>query len=1058
MKKIKPYQRGILRLAVALGMLMAALPVVAELPYTITLDKEGGAGWILRVDGEPVPINGVVWSTTPIGENYNYSLWDQDERFIRRVVDTDARLMKEMGVTAVRLFSDIPPKWVTYLYRRYGIYTIVNNLMARYGYSVDGRWYPNTPYELPRLRELVMEDVRQTIETYKDVPGVLLFMYGNENNYGLQWKSNQIEDLPVGERVQARARYLYSLFGEAIDLTKEMSDIPAGFINGDTQYLNIIAEEVPNLDILGLNIYRGERSQPILFESIARVLDKPIIYTEFGADAWNAALQEEDGYNQARFLKSQWREIYEQAYGKGRSQNIIGGVVFQWMDEWWKYRLEFELFTHNTEGTWRHPAYYDGEGIGSDNNMNEEWWGIIAQSTEKKDGVHRRIPRPAYYTVAEVWKESLYDISNARIGAHFDSIRVEEQVARADTTGLRHDIDISWVDLSGSLYLGMRGHFSEGIADSKDDIKFSHGENAVLNIGVNPAENLQGEITLRAQLGALDDVFYKSYAYHISSTFDGGYDPKRKERYSGIDRLPLELYSAAIRYDDDVFRIEGYYHDGITLPGHPDLILEGDFWGIYPETFDIAGMDRTLSKAPFGVEFIVKRGALEGLMLFVGPEIYWGAPPAAYVKYYNEIFQNFYLGLVHYEEFNKPSLRAYDYGKAEGDPERDILITGLLPENVLAERKSSLYLGYTIPDIGPLTLKIDAAALMAGTEDLDLEYTSSNGVKEKVGILDTFGAKGRLTFEFTTTPIFHIMAEYTYAGRVATGGKPFIARAGTQITEGGGSNRHEVVGGANVYIGDFVIAPKFRWRTPVDGPTDIGSDRNPLTSPLLVGGTNRGLMQAELVLTWDLTGATWFHEWDNDDKENAVFAASLGGLWTIYQDETDPIRALFIDPGAFTYSAHNDSGVPTGMSRAENLFRLQARVVSNFAPQAKVIVTAEFARDQNLGAPTVPLETSVGGNVDLKLGQWQFGVGLDHNIWAPEDWHYEYGINIPWEWRTSIAYHFGNFSFVQPENVVGLEVQGRTFEGAREVLPVNPLGTIDDPYRVAFTIFYQLRF
>lgn len=69
----------------------------AARPYTVELNKDARNGWELLVDGEQLPVNGVVWSFTPIGENYNYSLWDQDDRFIRKMIDTDGPLLQEMG-------------------------------------------------------------------------------------------------------------------------------------------------------------------------------------------------------------------------------------------------------------------------------------------------------------------------------------------------------------------------------------------------------------------------------------------------------------------------------------------------------------------------------------------------------------------------------------------------------------------------------------------------------------------------------------------------------------------------------------------------------------------------------------------------------------------------------------------------------------------------------------------------------------------------------------------------------------------------------------------------
>ena len=61
------------------------------------------------------------------------------------------------------------------------------------------------------------------------------------------------------------------------------------------------------------------------------------MFTEFGADAFDARRGREDDVTQARYLVAQWREIYEQSAGKGKVGNAIGGFVFQWSDGWWKY-------------------------------------------------------------------------------------------------------------------------------------------------------------------------------------------------------------------------------------------------------------------------------------------------------------------------------------------------------------------------------------------------------------------------------------------------------------------------------------------------------------------------------------------------------------------------------------------------------------------------------------------------------------------------------------------------------------------------------------------------
>ena len=36
--------------------------------------------------------------------------------------------------------------------------------------------------------------------------------------------------------------------------------------------------------------------------------------------------------------------------------------------------------------------------------MNEEWFGIVAQSEELDNGINKRLPKKAYYVIKEFWK------------------------------------------------------------------------------------------------------------------------------------------------------------------------------------------------------------------------------------------------------------------------------------------------------------------------------------------------------------------------------------------------------------------------------------------------------------------------------------------------------------------------------------------------------------------------------------------------------------------------------------------------------------------------------
>ena len=92
-------------------------------------------------------------------------------------------------------------------------------------------------------------------------------------------------------------------------------------------------------------------------EIVVEKLGVPAMFTEFGADAYDARADREDADAQAEYLSKQWQEIYEQSWGKGRAGNAIGGFVFQWVDGWWKYKQEVNLDVHDTTATWPNDAY-----------------------------------------------------------------------------------------------------------------------------------------------------------------------------------------------------------------------------------------------------------------------------------------------------------------------------------------------------------------------------------------------------------------------------------------------------------------------------------------------------------------------------------------------------------------------------------------------------------------------------------------------------------------------------------------------------------------------------
>ena len=286
----------------------------------------------LVVNGEDFIVNGMNWDYFPIGTNYSFSLWNQSDDFIKAALDTEMGLLKNMGVNTIRVYTGMQPRWIQYVYEKYGIHTMLNHPFGRYGLTIDGAWVPVTDYSNPKAQELLISEVKAIAEEYKNTPGLLLFLLGNENNYGLFWAGAETEDFPdeedqrraVGEN---RGRPMYKLMNEAAKLIKEIDGShPVAICNGDLLFLDIIAEECIDVDIYGTNMYRGI-SFGDTFDRVKNEYGKPVLFTEFGSDAFNARSNKEDQKAQADYLVGQWEEIYANAGGSRKSRQF----------DWWIY-------------------------------------------------------------------------------------------------------------------------------------------------------------------------------------------------------------------------------------------------------------------------------------------------------------------------------------------------------------------------------------------------------------------------------------------------------------------------------------------------------------------------------------------------------------------------------------------------------------------------------------------------------------------------------------------------------------------------------------------------
>ena len=404
----------VLILLLALGLPVTAILVVRH-PHIIKRRSAGAAEvrlveskgrHQLLVDGEPFIIRGVCYNPVPAGKGFDYDFWGKNSP----ALGIDGALMEKSNINTVRFYKagknpDDVRMVINGLYKDHGIFTLLGHHL--------GFWeWPPPEYADPQFREKIESEVLAMVREYKNEPGILGWILGNENNYSFDlnvrsWTSDAIEALPTDEdKRRERARIYYSWVNDMARRIKKIDPRhPVVMGVGETKSLEWAAQFAPDIDILGLIAYRGP-SFGNLFREVKQKMDKPVMLIEFGADRFNALTQLEEENYQAEFIKSQWREILKNSAAVGGARNCVGGTLFEWTDEWWKGSDVASSTWAIQDGAahWRNPAYYfdaDKDGV---NNMNEEWWGIVKINPNRKEhGFDGRIPTKACRLLETLW-------------------------------------------------------------------------------------------------------------------------------------------------------------------------------------------------------------------------------------------------------------------------------------------------------------------------------------------------------------------------------------------------------------------------------------------------------------------------------------------------------------------------------------------------------------------------------------------------------------------------------------------------------------------------------
>ena len=837
-----------------------------------------------------------------------------------------------------------------------------------------------------------------------------MYLLGNENNYGLVWKGAETEDLPINEDdYSVAAKYLYQMFNKAAVAMKEMDrSHPVAICNGDLGFLDIVAKECKDVDIYGTNMYRG-KSFGDAFKRVKKELNMPIMFTEFGADAFNAVTNEEDQKMQAHFMVENWREIYQNAAGLGEAGNSLGGFTFQFSDGWWKFGQTKDLDVHDNNASWSNGGYYIDFKEGR-NNMNEEWFGICAKGPTNAAGLYTLYPRAAYYSLQEAHRINPYDegVTSTSVAKHFSNISLMDGVLRARggkaTMGSNEKISLSNLRAEFTTFnTGGDLLTTPSISDPENTgypnrTGFDHMQSYFIGVQAQPSANMRAEVNVNVlgnvAANPIDEIFYENRNRPVVVNTDNG-------NVTLTDNNRVQVYNASFDWKSDAFDVRGFYRTG-----HYHWQYEGDVFGLYPEAnygpnLDIYGGEIS------GIE-VDGKGVLEGLKAAFGPQLWWGANPALLLKYSTEIGKYTFTSVFH-EDVNKRDTR-------------EAQTSGFIP--LPQTRRLTLALERKYDNFGFQLGGIWGGQPLNGREYQDIRYNNdgtSDVVVDRVKASDNWGSKLKVTY---TKGTFNWYAQSAVMGLVANGGADATTTfTGWKLKDNGSGNQANFLTGFTFSSGNLQIAPNFLWQKPLVAAMPNGIDapgrlRNIQADPFVVRG-NRETTAGEILFTYDPTPGTWMYEWDNDRAEDANFAMNLGFVYRHLPTTQDAAIGFFSNRSIFAFGES---------APAEDLWEVNSRIVSKMSPDFGFIANLYYGNGQANGSDA-RLITRSGGDLRMIYNKLKVTATAKFNDWGPFDYHRDFNLTYPTQLMLDFSTTLGKPGwFVLPNTKMGIRGTWRSLD------------------------------
>jgi len=356
--------------------------------------------------------------------------------------------------------------------------------------------------------------------------------------------------------------------------------------------------------------------------------------------------------------------------------------------------------------------------------------------------------------------------------------------------------------------------------------------------------------------------------------------------------------------------------------------------------------------------------------------------------------------------------------------------------------------------------KLEIGYLISGTEKIDEEflYLENNSIyKDKIEFQDTQGIKTKVTLN--TFKGSKLDFSINYAGLVANAGEA-LREFDTQMPYSSLGNKIVYESGMIIPIGNFLLLPRGMYRdnlidaNPILDPEISENElypgltpRNTDSDPFAVLD-NRKAVSGEFAIAYDPTPATSFYDWDNEKREDANFAFSIGLNMTSYKKTAD--SELF-------YYQEGETNAPFGIGLpAADLWLLKSRMVTIPDTNFKLITNLEIGKQQPTGNPDGGTKDYFSLDAKIIFHKKHILSGyFKKDAWGPYDWYRQFNITYPIQCKLDYSLLIDNILDGLLSSKIGVKALYRTLD---KNSPANEYENGKNDYMFQIGAYYSIKF